>query len=103
MNSILHLKGRFDQRPNPNKPGPAILPKGKSVSSSHIHALQQQLSEILVYWTEHREIAGALISVHYQHVIAKSNRIRILLAEANGSPVDSIRGAKFVWDVCEDG
>lgn len=103
MNSILHLKGRFEQRPNPNKPGPAILPKGKSVSASHIYALQQQLSEILVYWTEHREIAGALISVHYQHVIAKSNRIRILLAEANGSPVDSIRGAKFVWDVCEDG
>ena len=103
MNSILHLKGRFEQRPNPSKPGAAILPKGKSVSSSHIHALQQQLSEILVYWTEHREIAGALISVHYQHVIAKSNRIRILLAESNGSPVDSIRGAKFVWDVCEDG
>lgn len=103
MNSILRLKGRFEQRPNPTKPGPAILPKGKSVSASHIYALQQQLSEILAYWTEHREIAGALISVHYQHVIAKSNRIRILLAEANGSPVDSIRGAKFVWDVCEDG
>lgn len=103
MNSILRLKGRFEQRPNPTKPGPAILPKGKSVSASHIYALQQQLSEILAYWTEHREIAGALISVHYQHVIAKSNRIRILLAEANGSPVDSIRGAKFVWDDCEDG
>lgn len=103
MNSILRLKGRFEQRPNPTKPGPAILPKGKSVSASHIYALQQQLSEILAYWTEHREIAGALISVHYQHVIAKSNRIRILLAETNGSPVDSIRGAKFVWDVCEDG
>ena len=103
MNNILQLKGRFEQRPNTTKPGPAILPKGKSVSSDHIRALQGQLEDILKHWSEHKEIAGALVSVHYKHVVAKSNRLRILLAESSRSPVESIRGAKFVWETDEDG
>lgn len=103
MNNILQLKGRFEQRPNTTKPGPAILPKGKSVSSDHIRALQGQLEGILKHWSEHKEIAGALVSVHYKHVVAKSNRLRILLAESSKSPVDSIRGAKFVWETDENG
>ena len=103
MNNILQLKGRFEQRPNTTKPGPAILPKGKSVSSDHIRALQDQLEGILKHWSEHKEIAGALVSVHYKHVVAKSNRLRILLAENSRSPVESIRGAKFVWETDEDG
>jgi len=103
MNSILQLKGRFEQRPNPSKPGPAVLPKGKTVTSDHIRALQNQLEDILQHWFDHNEIAGALVSVHYKHVIAKSNRLRILLAESGKTPVDSIRGAKFVWEMNEDG
>lgn len=103
MNNILQLKGRFDQRPNTSKPGPAVLPKGKTVSSLHVRTLKTQLETILKHWTEHKEIAGALISVHYKHVVAKSNRLRILLAESGKSPVDSIRGAKFVWEHNEAG
>ena len=103
MNNILQLKGRFDQRPNTSKPGPAVLPKGKSVSAIHIRALKTQLEAILQHWTEHKEIAGALVSVHYKHVVAKSNRLRILLAESGKSSVDSIRGAKFVWEPNENG
>lgn len=103
MNNILQLKGRFEQRPNTSKPGPAVLPKGKSVSSVHVRTLQSQLEDILKHWSEHKEIAGALVSVHYKHVVAKSNRLRILLAESGKSPVDSIRGAKFVWEMDEDG
>ena len=103
MNNILQLKGRFEQRPNTSKPGPAVLPKGRVVSSVHVRALQSQLEDILKHWSEHKEIAGALVSVHYKHVVAKSNRLRILLAESGKSPVDSIRGAKFVWEMDENG
>lgn len=103
MNNILQLKGRFEQRPNTSKPGPAVLPKGKVVSSVHVRTLQSQLEDILKHWSEHKEIAGALVSVHYKHVVAKSNRLRILLAESGKSPVDSIRGAKFVWEMDENG
>ena len=103
MNNILQLKGRFEQRPNTSRPGAAVLPKGKSVRATHVRALKKQLDNIWTHWSEHKEIAGALVSVHYKHVVAKSNRLRILLAESGKLPIDSIRGAKFVWEQNEDG
>ena len=36
--------------------------------------------------------------VHYKHIVAKSNRLKILLAENGKTPTDSIRGVKFVWE-----
>ena len=74
MNSILQLKGRFEQRSNRSRPGSPKLPKGKSVSASHLRELEKQLERILVYWTENKDIRGALVSVHYKHIVAKSNR-----------------------------
>ena len=103
MNNILILKGNLEQRPSPSKPGSPKLPKGKKVSLDHIILLNQQLKSILKYWEEHREIGGALISVHYTQVIAKSNRLKILLSERGCSPIDSIRGAKFTWEPNETG
>ena len=98
MNDILQLKGRFQQRPNPSRPGSPKLPKGKSVSASHLYELANQLERILVYWTKNTDINGALVSVHYKHIVAKSNRLKILLAENGKTPTDSIRGVKFVWE-----
>ena len=49
MNSILQLKGRFEQRSNRSRPGSPKLPKGKSVSASHLRELEKQLERILVY------------------------------------------------------
>lgn len=98
MNNILQLKGRFEQRPNASRPGSPKLPKGKSVSASHLYELAKQLERILAYWTKNTDINGALVSVHYKHIVAKSNRLKILLAEKGKIPTDSIRGAKFVWE-----
>lgn len=98
MNNILQLKGRFQQRPNGSRPGSPKLPKGKSVSASHLYELAKQLERILAYWTKNTDINGALVSVHYKHIVAKSNRLKILLAENGKLPTDSIRGAKFVWE-----
>lgn len=98
MNNILQLKGRFEQRPNASRPGSPKLPKGKSVSASHLHELAKQLERILAYWTKNTDINGALVSVHYKHIVAKSNRLKILLAENGKTPTDSIRGVKFVWE-----
>lgn len=96
MNSILQLKGRFEHRPNPSRPGSPKLPQGKSVSVEHVKILCKQLSEIRSYWTENTVIGGALVSVYYTSVVAKSNRLKILLSENSDSPLESIRGAKFV-------
>ena len=72
MNNILTLKGHFDHRPNTSSFGPINLPKGKCVKSSHLRTLSSQLQDILEFWAHHREIAGALVSVHYKHVVAKT-------------------------------
>lgn len=103
MNSILQLKGRFEQRPNRSRPGLPKLPKGKRVSARHLAELSGQLERILRYWETNRDINGALVSVHYSRIVAKSNRIKIFLSENSRSPAESVRGAKFVWETDEHG
>lgn len=103
MNSILQLKGRFEQRPNSSRPGSPKLPKGKGVSSLHLLKLRDQLKRILKYWKSNTDINGALVSVHYKHIVAKSNRLKILLSENSKSPTESIRGAKFIREPDDDG
>lgn len=99
----MQLKGRFKQRSNPSRPGNPELPKKAVVEAVHIRKLQQQLQDILKYWQEHTEIKGALVSVHYKKVIAKSNRLSVLLSYSGHQATDSIRGAKFEWEDNQDG
>ena len=80
MNSILQLKGRFEQRPNGIKPGAPKLPRGKQVEAAHILQLVEQLEAIYKYWQSNTDINGAIVSVHYKQVVAKSNRLKILLS-----------------------
>lgn len=96
MNNILQLKGTFESKKNPNKPGSSNLPVNQSVSSNHIDELIHQLEAIYKKWQEDKLIDGALVSVHYNQVVAKSNRIKSIFSY--GSTIksnDSIRGSKF--------
>lgn len=95
MNGLLQLKGRFDKRGNEGM-GPMSLPANKNVTSEKIEKLISQLAKVKEYWSDKDDIAGLIISVHYIRVVAKSNRLKILLADVGKKPVDSIRGAKFV-------
>ena len=95
MNGLLQLKGRFEKRGNEGM-GPVTLPAHKKVTSEHIEELIVQLSKVKAYWSDKDDIAGMIVSVHYIRVVAKSNRLKILLADAGKKTVDSIRGAKFV-------
>ncbi len=97
MNNVLQLKGHFEKRSNKGGGG-GTLPKNSSVKSAHLFDLASQLNSIYEYWKENTDIMGALVSVHYNRVVPKSNRIKILLAESGKKPVDSICGAKFVWE-----
>lgn len=99
MNNILQLKGQFQKRENRSPFGPVNLPKGATVTTQHIEQLRKQLQSILTYWEKNQsKIGGALVSVHYKQVVAKSNRLKTLLAEGSKSPNESIRGSKFVWE-----
>lgn len=95
MNSVLHLKGQFEYQSNPNKPGPKNLPMRAEVKVEHLKNLKEQLERILLKWQHDTRLGGALVSVHYKDVVAKSNRIGALLAYRGHSSNDSIRGSKF--------
>ncbi|WP_195421587.1 S8 family peptidase [Faecalicatena contorta] len=101
MNNILQLKGKFLQRKNANGFGPINLPKGSEVTEKHIKELTTQLKNLEMRWKNEQPIGGALISVHYKCIVAKSNRLQILLGEKNMHPNMSIRGAKFVDGINE--
>ncbi len=103
MNNLLELKGQFMHRKNPSAFGPLNLPKGSVVTEEHLHDLKKQLSGVLATWVEDNTLQGALVSVHYKTVIAKSNRIQSLLSNAGKKPNDSVRGAKFVWEDTPEG
>ena len=96
MNNILQLRGQFQKRKNVNGFGPTNLPKGSKVTAEHVGNMKQQLKQLENYWKNEMTIGGVLISVHYKCIVAKSNRLQILLGEKNTHPNMSIRGAKFV-------
>ena len=95
MNNILQLKGQFQKRKAPSGFGPTNLPKGKTVSVDHVLKLKKQLQDIILFWNQEKTINGALVSVHYRKVVAKSNRIQILLSDGGKHPNQSVRGSKF--------
>ncbi len=100
MNNVLMLRGKFDSKPNSSSFGPVDLPSKAKVTSKHIESLINDLEKILKFWQDKNNdiIGGALVSVHYYHVVAKSNRIRNILSKGTVTPNSSIRGAKFVWE-----
>ena len=95
MNSLLQLKGHFEQRSNPNRPGPRNLPAGQEIKASHVSDLKRQLSELAVFWSDKTLFTKALVSIHYTDVVAKSNRIKDLLSESPKGANESIVGARF--------
>lgn len=101
MNNILQLKGQFHQRMNPNGFGPMNLPKGAKVTAKHVENMKIQLIQLDKYWHKEQTIGGVLISAHYKCIVAKSNRLQILLSDKGKHPNMSIRGAKFVDEINE--
>ncbi len=98
MNDILYIKGPFEHRNNPNRPGSPKLASGAKVTSKHLKKLENDLIKMLHFWSSQKLLGGALVSVYYNKVAAKSNRISGFL-KYNGKPVnDSIVGAKFPKD-----
>ena len=95
MNNILELKGnRFTQESRKNTMGGASMNGDVTVVPSHINRLQEQLHQIRSFWKEEsRPFKGLLISVHYNKIAAKSNRICGIF-KGNKSNL-SIVGAKF--------
>lgn len=95
MNNLLQLKGRFEQASSTSKPGAPNLPAGKSINVSKLDDLLKNLIELQKYWKSQTLLPGALITVHYNKIAAKSNRLQALLGNSSNTPNKSIVGAKF--------
>ena len=95
MNDILNLKGHFEQRKNPNRPGPRNLPANQHIEVGHLISLRNELNGVIDFWNDKTLFRKTLVSVHYTDVVAKSNRIKDLLSESPEGANGSIVGAKF--------
>lgn len=95
MNNILELKGkRFIQASKSGFGGGGAINSKKVVSTDHLLKLKSEIEEIKEFWEkEEKPFEGIIISVYYNKIVAKSNRISYLFKGQNSN--DAIVGAKF--------
>lgn len=96
MNDVLLLKGKFTQKPNTSRPGAPSLPTNAIVDVEHIRCLLNNLIALERYWIDESIISGALITVVYKTVIAKSRRISQTFYSKQSTVNSTIVGAKFL-------
>ena len=98
MNNVLELKGkRFIQARKNNISGGVAMNGKVEVTTEHLLRLKSQLNQIKDFWDkETRPFDGLLISVYYNKIVAKSNRIAGLFRGTDSN--NSIVGAKFNTD-----
>lgn len=97
MNNILTLRGnKFTQEKRRGSYGPAKLPKKATVELSKLKEIHQSLLKVRDFWKSNTIVDGVLISVYYNRITAKSNRISGYLSQKGlMSANDTIVGAKF--------
>lgn len=95
MNNVLELKGnRFVQAPKSGRGGGPAMNSKVVVTSKKLNKLTSKLFQIKDFWIhENRPFNGILISVHYNKIVAKSNRIAGLFKGDQSNY--AIVGAKF--------
>lgn len=95
MNNVLELKGnRFVQAPKSASGGGPAMNSKVVVTSQKLKKLTSKLFQIKDFWAhENRPFNGILISVHYNKIVAKSNRIAGLFKGDQSNY--AIVGAKF--------
>ena len=95
MNDILNLKGSFNQNSSNRKPGSPKLPGNTIVKTEQIKNLITYLLEMKRFWQSQTILNGCLISVYYNKIAAKSNRVQGFLSYGSALPNSTIVGAKF--------
>lgn len=94
-NNVLELRGkRFVQAARTGNNGGASMNSRREVTIENIDQLKNKIEQIKQFWIrENKPFSGALVSVHYCKIVAKSNRIAGLLKGKNSNT--AIVGAKF--------
>ena len=98
MNRILKLSGSFSYKSNAASPGAPELPHGKTVDSTKVRRLVEELKDVLAFWEKQTLGFKPLVSIHYIDVIAKSNRVGSVFSSRGTSSNQTIVGARFTDD-----
>ena len=95
MNNIVELKGKRFVQANKNVSGGGANMNGKkNVTASDVLKLSRKLEQLKGFWLNNEKpFNGALVSVYYNKIVAKSNRIAGLLKGKKSNL--AIVGAKF--------
>ncbi|MBA3925694.1 S8 family peptidase [Listeria rustica] len=95
MNNVLELRGkRFVQASRTGSGGGASMNSKEIVTSEKLARLQAKIGQIKSFWMqETKPFDGVLISVHYNKIAAKSNRIGGLFKGKDSN--SAVVGAKF--------
>ena len=95
MNNVLELKGkRFVQESKKGNGGGAAINSKVVVTNNHVKKLRSKLQSLREFWmNEDKPFSGILISVHYNKIVAKTNRISGLFKGDQSNY--AIVGAKF--------
>lgn len=95
MNNVLELKGKRFIQASRNSNGSGItMNSRKVVTYKQLIKLKSKLEQINAFWRSEKKLFnGILISVHYNKIVAKSNRISGLFKGAKSN--SAIVGAKF--------
>ncbi len=95
MNNVLELRGkRFVQASRTGSGGGASMNSKELVTKERLLRLAEKIGQIKEFWKQERRLFdGILISVHYNKIVAKSNRIAGLFRGKDSN--DAIVGAKF--------
>lgn len=94
-NDLLVLTGAFDMKSNPSSGMQCNFVKDVRVTTQHLEKLIKEFSALKSRWSGQKYIEGALVSVYYTQVVAKSNRARSLLSTKDVDASTAIKGAKF--------
>lgn len=95
MNNVLELKGKRFVQAAKEKPGGGVAMNSKiMVTSNLLKKLASKLYQIQEFWlNENSPFQGILISVYYNKIVAKTNRISGLFKGPDSN--QAIVGAKF--------
>lgn len=95
LNNVLELKGnKFNQEDKSVVNFDESMNSHFPVTSNHILQLKNKLQKLIDYWNSvNKPFDGVLVSVYYNKLVAKSNRISCLFKGKNSNY--SVVGAKF--------
>ena len=100
MNTLLTLRGKSFTPKSAKGRGSITIPADSIVTLNHLNELYTSLERVKEYWSNNTIIDGVLVSVYYNRVLAKSNRIDgfFNVGGGNAIPNETIVGAKFSND-----